>query len=155
MNVHKNARLTPYRREELVARIAAGDGVARVAAAYGVSRQTVRKWGQRQAEGGIVDPHAWAQDRSSRPHHSPRTTAPAVQLGARRLRQQGWTCAQIAGAVQVSAATVARILRRGGLSRRDRLSPPSPIQRYEHGACGDLLHLDTKNSGGSPGPVIG
>jgi len=63
-------------------------------------------------------------------------------------------CAYSAGRVPrsaarggVSAATVARILRRAGLSRRGRLEAPPTIQRYEHPAPGDLLHLDTKRLG--------
>jgi hypothetical protein len=43
MNVHKNARLTPYRRVELVARIEAGEPLTGAARAFGVSRQTARK----------------------------------------------------------------------------------------------------------------
>src|SRR5437016_5648433 len=44
MNIHKNARLTPYRRQELVARVERGEPVTAVARAFGVSRQTARKW---------------------------------------------------------------------------------------------------------------
>src|SRR5207249_5385939 len=40
MNIHKNARLTPYRRQELVARVERGEPVTAVARAFGVSRQT-------------------------------------------------------------------------------------------------------------------
>src|SRR5438105_3669588 len=53
---------------------------------------------------------------------------------------QRWTCGQIAGAVGVSAATAARILRRAGLSRRGRLGAPPLVHRYEHPRPGDLLH---------------
>ncbi|PYN50997.1 MAG: IS481 family transposase, partial [Candidatus Rokuibacteriota bacterium] len=41
MNVHKNARLTPHRRVELVGRISAGERVIEVARQLGVSRRTV------------------------------------------------------------------------------------------------------------------
>jgi transposase InsO family protein len=147
MNVHKNARLTPYRRAELVAQLEQGHPVAAVARRFGVSRQTVRKWRQRKATAGVTAPTAWREDRSSRPEHSPTATAPSVRLGARVLRQQGWTCAQIAGAVGVSASTIARGLRAVGWSRRRRLEPPVLVQRYEHPECGALLHLDTKKLG--------
>jgi transposase InsO family protein len=143
MNVHKNARLTPLRRRELVVRLESGELARAVAGRLGVSVRTVRKWwGRYQAEGvcGLAD-------RSSRPHSSPRQTAPAIALGIKVLRLQRWTCAQIGRAVGVSAATAARILRRAGLSRRGRLEAPPPIQRYEHPAPGDLLHLDTKRLG--------
>ena len=87
------------------------------------------------------------QDRSSRLHVSPQRTAPAIQLGVKVLRFQNWTGAQIATAVGISAATASRILRRSGLSRRGRLTPPLLVQRYEHARPGDLLHLDTKKLG--------
>jgi len=44
MNVHKNARLTPYSRAELVQRRQAGERGRGVATALGVSLRTVRKW---------------------------------------------------------------------------------------------------------------
>ena len=147
MNMHKNARLTPYRRQELVARVKAGEALTRVARAYGVSRQTAGKWVTREAGAGVIDAGAWMQDRSSRPHTSPRETAPPLQLGAKVLRQQRWTCAEIARAGGVSAATIARTLRPSGMSRRLRLEPPPMGRRYEHAAPGDLLHLDTKKLG--------
>ena len=143
MNVHQNARLTPLRRRELIRRLESGELGRAVATRLGVSLRTVRKWwGRYRAEGvgGLMD-------RSSRPHASPRQTAPAIALGIQVLRLQRWTCAQIGGAVGVSAATVARIFRRAGLSRRGRLEAPPTIQRYEHPAPGDLLHLDTKRLG--------
>jgi transposase InsO family protein len=147
MNVHKNARLTPYRRAQLVAQVEQGTPLTVVARALGVSRQTVAKWRDRQRAAGVPDDGAWMQDRSSRPHRSPRQTEPRVQLGARVLRQQRWTCAEIARAVGVSAATIARGLRRVGMSRRQRLEPPPMGRRYEHPTAGDLLHLDTKKLG--------
>ena len=143
MNVHKNARLTPLRRRELVVRLQSGELARVVASQLDVSLRTVRKWwGRYRAEGP-----AGLADRSSRPHSSPRQTAAAIALGIKVLRLQRWTCAQIGRAVGVSAATVARIVRRAGLSRRGRLEAPPVIQRYEHPCPGDLLHLDTKKLG--------
>jgi len=63
------------------------------------------------------------------------------------LRRQQWTCGQIGAALELSAATVARVLRRCGLSRRGRLTAPLAVQRYEHAAVGDLLHVDSKKLG--------
>jgi len=78
MNVHKNARLTPYRRAQLVAQVEQGTPLTVVARALGVSRQTVAKWRDRQRAAGVPDDGAWMQDRSSRPHRSPRQTEPRV-----------------------------------------------------------------------------
>jgi len=147
MNVHKNARLTPYRRQELVTRVERGEPVTAVARAFGVSRQTARKWMVRKRDAGIVDRTAWAGDGSSRPDHSPRQTEPKIQLATKVLRWQRWTCRQIAGALAIDPSTAARILRRVGMSQRPRLEPPVTVQRYEHAAVGDLLHLDTKKLG--------
>jgi len=44
MNIHKNARLTPYRRGALVTRAARGEPVAGLARQFGVSLRTARKW---------------------------------------------------------------------------------------------------------------
>ena len=109
--------------------------------------------GRRRANGccGRGTPGWWtvrpAGDGSSRPDHSPRQTAPKIQLAIKVLRWQRWTCRQIAGALAIDPSTAARILRRVGLSRRLRLEPPATVQRYEHAAVGDLLHLDTKKLG--------
>src|SRR5215813_8217993 len=84
MNVHKNARLTPYRREELVTRALRGEAMAGLAWQCRISIRTARKWLARYRAGG----------RLSRPHASPRATAPAIQLGIQVLRHQCWTCAR-------------------------------------------------------------
>jgi leucine-zipper of insertion element IS481 len=62
-----------------------------------------RKRGQAYGEAGLAD-------RSSRPHTSPRRTAARLQLAAKVLRRQQWTCEQIGAALEVSATTVARVL---------------------------------------------
>src|SRR5256712_5437296 len=141
MNIHKNARLTPYRRQGLVAGVERGELVTAVARAFGVSRQTARKWVVRKRDAGVVDSTAWAGDGSSRPDHSPRQTEPKIQLAIKVLRWQRWTCRQIAGALAIDTSTAARILRRVGLSRRPRFVPPASVQPYVHEAMGGMLHL--------------
>ena len=143
MNVHKNARLTVRRRQELVTRLEAGEPLKHLTRVFAVSPRTVRKWRARYQDAGV----AGLADRSSRPQTSPRRTPARLQLAAKVLRRQQWTCGQIAAALEVSAATVARVLRRCGLSRRGRLTPPPVVQRYEHAAVGDLVHLDSKKLG--------
>jgi transposase len=139
MNLHKNARLTPY----VEGNWCAGERVSAVAHQLGVSRRTAYKWIVRyRAEGP-----AGLTDRSSRPHSSHRQTAAAIALGMKVRRMQQWTCAEIAHAVGGSAATAARVLRRAGLSRRGRLSAPPMAQRSEHPRPGELVHLDMKKLG--------
>ncbi len=63
------------------------------------------------------------------------------------MRRQRWSGCHIAAHTQISPATVSRLLRRLKLNRLRDLEPASPIQRYEHAAPGDLLHLDIKKLG--------
>lgn len=63
------------------------------------------------------------------------------------LRQQRLLQRQIARQVGVSASTVGRVLVRAGLSRLTDLQRRELIQRYEHEAPGDFLHIDTKKPG--------
>lgn len=86
-------------------------------------------------------------DASSRPKRSPRAIAPAKALLIVELRQRCMLQAQIARSVGVSEATVSRGLARAGLSKLSDLQPREPVQRYEHAAPGDLLHIDTKKLG--------
>jgi len=75
MNIHKNARLTPLRREEMVlAVIEGGLSKARAARRYGVSAKIVTRWVERyKAEG-----RAGMVDRSSRPRTLRQATPQAV-----------------------------------------------------------------------------
>ncbi len=63
------------------------------------------------------------------------------------LRRQRLTGAHIAAKTGVSAATVSRVLRRAGLSRRRDLEPAEPVRRYERDHPGELIHLDIKRLG--------
>ena len=87
MNVHKNARLTPRRRDELVSRIEQGELLTAGACAFDVSRQTASEWLKRKAEAGVVAPETWTQDRSSRPERMPRQTEPKLRPAAKVLRK--------------------------------------------------------------------
>jgi transposase InsO family protein len=142
MDVHKNARTTPHSRALIAQRIAAGGAPAAVARAFGVCDRTVRKWVQRAASGDLA-----LEDRSCRPHHSPRAISAAVLVEIQRLRQRRWSGAMIAEAVGLSRATVARSLRQLGLARLSALEPRVPGRRYEWARPGQLLHVDIKKLG--------
>src|SRR5690606_27986171 len=116
---------------------------AEAAAAAGVSEPTARKWLGRYLVGG----EPALADASSRPRHSPRGISEAKALAIVELRRRRLTQARIAGSLGVSEATVSRVLRRAGLSKLSQLQPAEPVQRYEHAAPGDLLHIDTKKLG--------
>ena len=144
MNIHKNARLTFARRQEMVSDIVdRGMMPTAAAAAHGVSAPTARKWLGRYLAHG----RAGLRDASSRPRVSPRTIAPERALAIVELRRRRLTQARIARSLGVSESTVSRVLTRAGLSRWRDLEPSEPSMRYEHAHPGDMVHLDTKKLG--------
>lgn len=124
--------------------------MAHAAKAQGVSRQCAHRWVKRFDEHGEAALH----DRSSRPHHCPRQTAPQVEeqvLACRRAERRGqdW----IGPELGVPARTVSRILRRNGvpyLHECDRLTgaairaSKTTAVRYERDRPGELVHTDVK-----------
>jgi len=138
--MHKNARLTPLGRAELVRRVEAGLTPRAVATALGVSVRTVFKWLRRYRSEGV----SGLQDRSSRPHRTSLKLSPAEVAQVELLRRQRWTGEQIAFETGVSRSTVFRTLRRLGLNHLKRLQPMEPVQRYEWEQPGQLIHIDIK-----------
>lgn len=143
VNVHKNARLTPAGRALMVERVQQGEPVRTVAEAMGVSVPTVYKWLKRwKAEG-----EAGLEDRSSRPHHSPRRLPRHRRRQVERLRRRGWSTPRIARELKMPLSTVGAECRRLGLGRLKALKPPEPVIRYERDHPGELLHMDIKKLG--------
>ncbi len=146
---HRTARLNVFGRQLLVSRIELdGWSAAKAAEAQGVSRTTAYKWIRRyRAEG-------WAglEDRSSRPHRSPRLTPPEVVqtiLAARVERR--WGPHRLGPLLGQPRSTISAVLARTGFSRlrdADRLSGV-PI-RYVHDHPGSLVHQDHKKLGRIP-----
>ena len=143
MNMHKNARLTPFRRERIVRQVESGQTPGAVSETAGDCPRTVRKWVERYRCEGL----AGLQDRSSRPHRLRRPTPQMVIEEIERLRRQRWTGKQIAAQVGVSPATVSRVLRRLGLNKLNALEPAEPVRRYEREHPGELIHIDIKKLG--------
>lgn len=144
MDTHKNARLTPEGREQMVRTVVdCGLTKAVVARQFNTTAKTVAKWVERfRAEG--VD---GLRDRSSRPLSSPGQTAPATCAVVEALRRQRFTGKQIAAEVGVAPATVCRILKRLGLNRLSALEPAAPVRRYQRDNPGELIHIDIKKLG--------
>jgi transposase InsO family protein len=140
MNVHKNARLTPRSRADLVRRIGEGQSGAEVARAFGICAKTAAKWVKRflgEGEAGLAD-------RSSRPGKLRKPTpAPLIEqvIELRGTRIPG---KEIARRLGLSPATVSRILRAVKLSRTKDLSVPEPARRYERQKPGEMIHIDIK-----------
>ena len=144
MKLHRNARSTPISRQLLVDRVLhQGWTYTAAGEAAGVSQRTVAKWVHRFRHGGA---EALA-DRSSRPGPPPhQTAAPTVAL-IRQLRlTHGLPAWALGQAVGVPRSTVSAWLRRMGLNRPP-VEPPTPVQRYEWPAAGDMIHLDIKRLG--------
>lgn len=144
MNVHKNAKLTPAGRAELVKRVLfEKESVKEVAHQTRVSERTVRKWVQRYEVGG----RAALEDRSSRPHRSPRQLSRKLVDRIEALRRRRYTGLRIAEELKLAISTVSLWLRRLGLGRLRDLEPKPVVVRYEKKRPGELLHLDTKKLG--------
>jgi transposase InsO family protein len=143
MNIHENARLTPYGRERMVLAMVSGQTPEAAARDAGVCPRTARKWMERfEAEG-----HIGLVDRSSRPHKLHRPTPDAVKDEIVALRRQRLSGKHIAKEVGVSRATVSRVLQAAGLSRMKALDPVEPVRRYERETPGELIHIDIKKLG--------
>ncbi len=144
---HANARLGPAGRRELVRLMIFGDMSERQAAAcLSVSPCTAHRWKRRwlssTAEARCSG--AWAADRSSRPHRSPRRTDCELERRVLQARERtGWGPRLIAGETRVAHSTVHAILRRHGRSRAPRAARAEFV-RYEWPCPGDLLHVNVK-----------
>jgi transposase InsO family protein len=144
--MHRNARLTPWGRQLLVRRVHAGRPAAHVAAEMGVSRATAYKWLRRFDREGAEG----FEDRSSRPHRSPRRTPTQLEeriCALRRERKFG--PARIGWELGVAPSSVHRVLVRHGISRLSWMDRPTGrvIRRYERERPGELVHVDIKKLG--------
>jgi transposase InsO family protein len=143
MNIHKNARLTPIGREQMVRAILGGQTPQAAARAAGVCPRTAHKWLARFKSEGA----AGLADGSSRPKRLRRPTSQAIVTQVIALRRQRLSGAHIAKTVGVSPATVSRILKAAGLSRLKDLAAAEPVRRYERQHPGELIHIDIKKLG--------
>jgi len=124
----------------------AQEPLARLCREYGISRPTGYLWVRRYQEAGSVTGLA---ERSRRPRHSPRRTAPELEAAVVALRQRyGWGARKLQVLLakqghQLTEVTLNRILKRHGL-----VDCPSPAgqatQRFERSECNQLAQLDFK-----------
>ena len=146
---HRRARLTVFGRQLLVDRVEIdGWTLAKAAEAAGVSRQTATKWVRRYRELGP----AGLEDRSSRPHRSPRALPDAQVAAILAARHElGVGPHRLAPVVGSPRSTIGDVLRRHGLSRlADRDRPTGIPIRYVRERPGELLHMDVKKLGRIP-----
>jgi transposase InsO family protein len=141
MNVHDNARLTPFGRGLMIDRIEQGWSVAQACEASGVSVRTAYRWLGRHRRGEGL------QDRSSAPLDCPHRVPAERVAEIERLRRTRMTGPAIAAALGMARSTVGLILRRLGLGKLKALDPKPPVIRYQRAAPGEMIHLDTKKLG--------
>jgi transposase InsO family protein len=147
---HANARLAPRGRLAL-ARCVVDDGwpLRRAAERFQVSPTTAARWAARYRALGA----AGMGDLPSRPHRCPARTATRTErriVGLRVTRR--WGPARIGYLLGLHPSTVHRVLARYGLARLRWLDRATGrvVRRYEHGAPGDLVHVDIKKLGRIP-----
>ena len=143
-NPHHGARLTVHSREQIVARMQAGQPAAEVAAGFAVSVRTVRKWLARFRAGGQA---ALSNGASAPARVAGRLSAAAIALILHLRRTLRMTGAAIAAKLGLARSTVSRWLRRVGLGRLAQIDPPAPVRRYQRQRPGELIHLDIKKLG--------
>ena len=146
---HRMAKLNVFGRQLLVARVEQeGWTAARAAEAQGVSRATAYKWLRRyRDEGGDG-----LLDRSSRPHHSPRSlSADQVELIVRTRVRRRYGPHRLAPLTGHPRSTISKVLVRAGMSRlRDAERMTGVPVRYVRDHPGALVHQDHKKLGRIP-----
>lgn len=144
MNIHKNARTTPQSRALLVHRVVNEHWpVGAVAIAFGISERTVYKWLKRYRTEGLPG----LGDRSSVARRRPHALASVWLALIRLLRHAKLVAQEIAQQLPLARSTVSAALKRLGLTRLRYLNPPPPVQRYEWGRPGEMVHMDIKKLG--------
>jgi transposase InsO family protein len=142
VKLHGSAALSQRQRRRLVGLVGSGMTIAAAAAIVGCSRQTGSKWVNRHRRGEGLE------DRSSRPHRSPRRASAQVEQAVLRARAELQAGPHVVGwATGIAASTVHAILRRHGCSKLKPRLPRGEIVRYERDRPGELLHIDCKKLG--------
>ena len=150
MPQHRNARLTPRHRRNMVdCVLVRGWSVTATAERFQVDAKTVRKWCARFRAEGVEG----LNDRSSRPHRSPNRTPRALRRRCLHLRRKRrWGADHIAFEVGLAASTVQGILNNAGVGRLDSgdRATKEPVKRYQRERPGELIHVDIKKIAAIP-----
>jgi len=136
-------KLTPAGRLLLVQRVTVLHWpVSQAASSMGVSRETAYEWLGRWRRDGA----AGLEDRSSRPHRSPRRVPAAVERRILMLRRRlKWGPHRLAPLVGYPRSTIYAVLARHGMTRLRDLDRSTGVPvRYVRDHPGELLHLDMK-----------
>jgi transposase InsO family protein len=142
LDLQANAVLTVRQRQRVCHLVMEGLTITAAAVVVGCSRQTASKWVNRRRRGESLE------DRSSRPHRSPKRTTAAIEQAILRAREELREGPHVIGwALGIAASTVHAVLRRHGRSRLVVSTPRGQIVRYERSRAGELVHVDVKKLG--------
>lgn len=126
-----------------------GRNIRQLCRRYGISPTTAYKWLHRFAAAGP----AGLQERSRRPHHSPRRAPAATETAVLQLRQQhpAWGGRKLRARLQVlgqpavpSASTITAILARHQLIDPAASEQHRAFRRFEHAQPNELWQMDFK-----------
>ena len=147
--MHRNAKLTVEGRKLLVDRILNGGWPAATAAeAQGCSSATAYKWVSRFESEGL----AGLEDRSSRPHTSPRRLSAGREQQIIDRRQAALEGPHPIGwALGIAPSTVHKVIRRNKLPRLSDIDRATKtVVRYQCERPGELIHIDIKKQARIP-----
>jgi transposase InsO family protein len=142
-------------RVEFVIRAIRGECLSVLCREYGISRPTGYRWLERFREGGV----AGVEERSRRPHRSPRRTAGEVEgrIVGLRVERPDWGARKLAvllerDGISVQVLTVHRVLARHGLvlDRERRRQAPG---RFERARPNELWQMDFKGQKGTTAAI--
>jgi transposase len=109
MQIHGRAKLGPAGRLALCLTIESGMTFRQAGACFSVSPATAHRWWHRYRVASLAKRQslAWAVDRSSRPHRSPRLLDPTAQEQICEVRRHtGWGPRLVAGQTGFAHSTV-------------------------------------------------
>jgi transposase InsO family protein len=135
------------RREFVTLARSEGANVRELCRRFGISPSVGYKWIERSKQDGET-----FEDRSRRPHHSPKRTEDAIEQRVLEVRDAHpvWNARKIRRVLQrtltvvPAASTIGQILKRHGRISADASALIHPWQYFEHDAPNDLLQMDFK-----------
>jgi transposase InsO family protein len=133
-------------RVEFVIKAVSGASISSLCREYSISRTTGYKWLNRYYDAGGIN---GIQEKSRRPKCSPFKTDDCIEERVIELRQKhGWGAKKLRvllgrEGIELSVATINRILDRNGLVEADERHKPA-TKRFEKSSCNELWQMDFK-----------
>ena len=142
----KRMEVREQRVEFIVRALRGTEPLSQLCREFGISRPAGYLWLARYREGGV----AAIEERSRRPEHSPRQTAPELEASIRALREvyPDWGARKLAvlldrQGIRMPSSTIHRVLLRLDLVREQDRHRPA-VQRFEREQPNELWQMDFK-----------